>query len=444
MLRLLTSCLQLLSSICITSVCGVGNAGSGRFEHTTLKVPGSGSILSVPLTQFAQVPLQPNTIGLLGVRFRGTTKAVASGSAQALDLAAALNRVPLFGNITIGTPPQEVRVIFDTGSTTFWVAEGPGGFQPSKSKTFQRSDDANVSLSYGTGSASGSYGKDVARVAGVEIPQQSLVVAQSLSWSHSQDGFDGILGLGLGRQVAPQQTIGQKGPLKDGPTELLASLVAAGFVARDGFSFCFRSGANGPKDQAEVRFGGPCSNDAADEDFHHVPVIPASGPHWEVELDQFHWSGMGVFQPRSGATALLDSGSYAVVISRATLAATGHNRPDVPNAFVSGAAGCDLSSLPTLGFELNNVLFELQPKDYGCDGVRVEESGPFPMVLGMVFLKKHASFFDRTQRKVSIERPRGIAQFFNDIWSLGGSTGSRANRTRQVLKEPLNWGHVGK
>jgi hypothetical protein len=372
----------------------------------------------------------------VGVALRGGTRVVASGSTQALNLAAALNRVPLFGNLSIGTPPQNVRVVFDTGSTTLWVANGPRGFQPDKSKTYLHSVNANVSLTYGTGSASGSYGEDDVQIAGVKVPHQSFVSATSLSWSHDKDDFDGILGLGLGRQVAPLQTIRKSGPPKDGPKELLDGLVAAGLIARDAFSFCFHARAGQALEDAEVRLGGPCS-DGANEDFHHVPVIPASGPHWEVELDQFHWSGNEIFQRSSGATVLVDSGSYAIVISNATLAGSEHMRPVIPSAFASGVAGCDLTSLPILGFELNGVVFELHPEDYGCDGVRVESSGPFPMVLGMVFLRKHVSFFDRAQRQISIERPRSIAQF---LWPFGDVT--RTNQTQKVLKQQLRWGSV--
>lgn len=433
--RLVARCLRLFSLCSISTVLGLSNAGSARSLRTALKASG---ILSVPLTQFGRVSPQSPNVGLVGFASRGGgTKTVASGSSQALDLAAALNRAPLFGNLTIGTPPQKVRVVFDTGSTTLWVAEGPGGFQPEKSKSFHRSHNTEVSLSYGTGSASGSYGEDVVSVAGVMVPHQSFVGARSLSWSHDKDGFDGILGLGLGRQVAPLHTIQQPGPPKNGPTELLGSLVAAGLIAKDAFSFCFGSGADTPAEEAEVRLGGPCSNGAKD-DFHQIPVVPASGPHWEVELDQFHWSGNAIFQHKSGATALIDSGSYAIVISRATLAGHGHH--EVPSSFASGTTVCDRSSLPTLGFELNGVVFELQPQDYGCDGVRVEDAGPFPMVLGMVFLKKHVSFFDRAERQISIERPQSMIPQFT--WPFGSSTSARTNQTQNVLKQKLSWGTV--
>lgn len=433
MLRLLGGYLKLLSVVSAPIAWGLATTGSSR--SSTLKAPG---ILSVPLTQIARPPPPLPSVRLLGVANRGGARAVASGSSQALNLAAALNRVPLFGNLTIGTPPQEVRVVFDTGSTTLWVAGGPRGFEPGKSTSFHRSGNSEVSLAYGTGSASGSYVEDVVRLGGVEVPQQSFVSASSLSWSHDQDGFDGILGLGLGRQVAPLQAIRQSGPPQDGPRELLGGLLAAGLIDQDAFSFCFHAGTEGPMEDAEIRLGGPCSN-SVKENFHHVSVIPASGPHWEVELDQLHWSGNNVFQQKGGATALVDSGSYAIVISRVTLTAAGHKHPVIPNAFLSGVAGCELSSLPILGFELNGVVFELHPEDYGCDGVRVEDTGPFPMVLGTVFLKKHATFFDRAQRRISIERPKTITYF---TWPFGDATSSRTNQTQKVLQQKLNWGSV--
>jgi hypothetical protein len=73
----------------------------------------------------------------------------------------------IFSNITIGTPPQDFEVIFDTGSGWLWVAEEDCDFcdfdhkfKEGKSSTYEELDMFPRTISYGSGTMWGQYGQD--------------------------------------------------------------------------------------------------------------------------------------------------------------------------------------------------------------------------------------------------------------------------------------------
>jgi hypothetical protein len=82
------------------------------------------------------------------------------------------------GEISLGTPPQSFRVIFDTGSGNLWVyGEGSGvadkrEFVPKKSSTFEGTD-SEASISYAGGQVDCKISKDTLELGtAVRIPKQ--------------------------------------------------------------------------------------------------------------------------------------------------------------------------------------------------------------------------------------------------------------------------------
>ncbi|CAJ0924181.1 unnamed protein product, partial [Mesorhabditis belari] len=114
------------------------------------------------------------------------------------------------GRITVGTPPQEFNMLFDTGSGWFWVPSTnctklacarTHHFDPTKSTTFKEQGDALITR-YGAGSASGVYGNDTITIGALSKKPLALPYTQIGLADHFELGipylpirFDGILGL---------------------------------------------------------------------------------------------------------------------------------------------------------------------------------------------------------------------------------------------------------
>jgi cathepsin D len=85
-----------------------------------------------------------------------------------------------YGSIAVGTPPVAYQVILDTGSADLFLVSsecvsssctGIPAFNPSSSSTFT-STTQPFSITYGSGSASGTLAKDVVQMAGFEVSSQ--------------------------------------------------------------------------------------------------------------------------------------------------------------------------------------------------------------------------------------------------------------------------------
>jgi hypothetical protein len=91
-----------------------------------------------------------------------------------------------FGEISLGTPPQKFKILFDTGSSNLWVPSvmckdraclSHERFNSSLSKSYEE-DGAPFTIQYGTGSMQGMLSKDVLRIGTYEIKDQ--VFAESI------------------------------------------------------------------------------------------------------------------------------------------------------------------------------------------------------------------------------------------------------------------------
>lgn len=102
--------------------------------------------------------------------------------------------------VQIGTPPQEVELLLDTGSSDTWVftphskfkGKGPGPqsfFDETKSKTW-KSNDTSFHITYGIGEVTGKWGTDKLSIGGAVIENLSIGLAEET------DSAQGIIGIG--------------------------------------------------------------------------------------------------------------------------------------------------------------------------------------------------------------------------------------------------------
>lgn len=109
-----------------------------------------------------------------------------------------------FGNVAIGTPPQQFDVILDTGSADLWVASsqctacstGTPEFDSSKSSSFTQSSSSEpVTIQYGSGTVEGSLAQDTVSMAGFTVSPQKFLSVQQTSSQLLDGPVAGIIGL---------------------------------------------------------------------------------------------------------------------------------------------------------------------------------------------------------------------------------------------------------
>lgn len=100
--------------------------------------------------------------------------------------------VEYFGTIDIGTPPQPMRVIFDTGSSDLWVASPPFSFTNSSTLAMYGKP---VPIMYGMGAMLGFTAADSVTICGQSIYQEFLILWTQSGLSSIK--ADGLVGLGM-------------------------------------------------------------------------------------------------------------------------------------------------------------------------------------------------------------------------------------------------------
>ncbi|OWZ12107.1 Gastricsin, aspartyl protease, partial [Phytophthora megakarya] len=177
------------------------------------------SLLRVPLTaqqqqrsaqHLTQFHTQPTveTESVLNLQVQDSKLQDVLHNAQDL---AAQGHVPLenfmefqfFGPIAIGTPPQEVLVCFDTGSSDLWVpgkkceaCAGQDRFNHSQSSTYHESTSHPAfAVQYGSGKVSGHFGQDVVHMAQFQVQDTTVGIVRTEEESMARMKADGLLGL---------------------------------------------------------------------------------------------------------------------------------------------------------------------------------------------------------------------------------------------------------
>lgn len=316
--------------------------------------------------------------------------------------------VEYFGTISIGSPPQNFTVIFDTGSSNLWVpsvyctspaCKSHPVFHPSQSNTYSELG-TSFSIQYGTGSLSGIIGADQVTVGGL------TVIGQQFGESVKEPGqtfvdaeFDGILGLGY-----PSLAAG-------GVTPVFDNMMAQNLVDLPIFSVYMSSDPEGGS-SSELTFGGYDSSHFSGS-LNWVPVTKQA--YWQIALDGI-LVGDTVTFCSEGCQAIVDTGTSLIT-------GPSHKIKQLQEAI--GAAPVDgeyavecanLSDMPDITFIINGVSYSLSPTAYtlldfvdgmklcssGFQGLDIQPpSGPL-WILGDVFIRQFYSVFDRGNNRVGL------------------------------------------
>uniref|UniRef100_A0A8B9NQ23 pepsin A n=1 Tax=Accipiter nisus TaxID=211598 RepID=A0A8B9NQ23_9AVES len=305
-----------------------------------------------------------------------------------------------FGTISIGTPPQEFTVIFDTGSSNLWVpsvycsslaCSNHKRFNPADSSTFVSTNET-VSIAYGTGSMTGVLGYDTVTVAAIDVLNQIFGLAETEPGDFFYySPFDGILGLAF-----PSIS-------SSGATPVFDNMMSEGLVAKDLFSvYLSRDGKKG----SFVLFGGIDPSYTT----NGITWIPLSAEtYWQISMDRYVSIGGETVACSYGCQAIVDTGTSLLAVPNSALS----NILSALGASSNGAISCSaVNTLPDVVFQINGNAFSVPPSAYviemdgycvlGFQGMNVPTESGELWILGDVFIREYYVIFNRANNTVGL------------------------------------------
>ncbi|XP_019187598.1 PREDICTED: cyprosin-like [Ipomoea nil] len=208
-----------------------------------------------------------------------------------------------YGEISIGSPPQNFTVVFDTGSSNLWVPSSKcylsiacyfhSKYKSSKSSTYTQIGKS-CSITYGSGSISGFLSQDDVQLGDLLVKDQVFIETTSEpSLTFIIAKFDGILGLGF-QEISVENVV-----------PVWYNMVEQGLVDEPVFSFWLNRDPNAEVG-GELVFGGVDPNHFKGE-HTYVPVTQKG--YWQIDLGDFLIGNSSTGYCEGGCAAIVDSGT---------------------------------------------------------------------------------------------------------------------------------------
>ncbi|NXY42005.1 CATE protein, partial [Ceuthmochares aereus] len=315
-----------------------------------------------------------------------------------------------YGVVSIGTPPQKFTVVFDTGSSNFWV---PSAYCISeacrmhqKFKSFQSDSyehgGETFSLQYGTGQLLGIAGKETLQISNISIKGQDFgesVLEPGMTFTFAR--FDGIMGMAY-----PSLIVGNGLPVFD-------SIMNQGLVEEPVFSFYLKRGGE-TGNGGELIIGG-IDHTLYEDSIQWVTVTDKS--YWQIHLDSIKIQGRVVFCSH-GCEAIIDSGTSLIIGPSSQIKRLQEYIGASPSRTGEFLVDCKrLSSLPHISFTIGHREYKLTAEQYiiksienqtfcmsGFQSLNIPtRNGPL-WILGDVFMSVFYCIFDRGNDRVGFAK----------------------------------------
>ncbi|XP_051146621.1 cyprosin-like [Andrographis paniculata] len=255
--------------------------------------------------------------GKYGTGFKGREIRLAESEGDAVYLKNYMD-AQYFGEISIGTPPQNFSVIFDTGSSNLWVPSSKcilsiaclfhTKYKAGRSSTYTK-NGKSCSIQYGSGSVSGFLSQDNVGVGDVVVHNQEFIeVTREGSLTFVLAKFDGIFGLGF-QEIAVANSI-----------PVWYNMVDQGLVDEEVFSFWLNRDQNAEVG-GEIVFGGVDPNHFKGE-HSYVPVTKKG--YWQFEMGDFLIGNKTTGFCDGGCAAIVDSGTSLLAGPSTVIAQVNH------------------------------------------------------------------------------------------------------------------------
>nr|Q18DC9.1 RecName: Full=Renin; AltName: Full=Angiotensinogenase; AltName: Full=Renin-like aspartic protease; AltName: Full=Renin-like aspartic protease EOC51; AltName: Full=SVAP EOC51; AltName: Full=Snake venom aspartic protease EOC51; Flags: Precursor [Echis ocellatus]CAJ55260.1 renin-like aspartic protease [Echis ocellatus] len=310
-----------------------------------------------------------------------------------------------YGEISIGTPAQIFKVVFDTGSSNLWVPSrqcsplysacvSHNRYDSSESSTY-KPKGTKITLTYAQGYIKGFFSQDIVRVADIPIIQffTEAIALPSIPFIFAR--FDGVLGMGY-----PKQAIGGVIPVFD---NIMSEKVLSENVFSVYYSRHSESNTGG-----EIILGGSDPSHYTG-DFHYVSTSREG--YWHVDLKGVSIENKIVLC-HDGCTATIDTGTSfisgpasSISVLMETIGATLSDGDYVIDCK-------KINLLPDITFHLGDMTYSLSSSTYvlkfsdetECTVAFMAVDIPPPLgplwLLGATFIKQYYIEFDRQNNRI--------------------------------------------
>ncbi|KAG2239759.1 hypothetical protein Bca52824_091456 [Brassica carinata] len=218
--------------------------------------------------------------------------------------------VIFYGEVSVGTPPQHFNVVFDTGSSNFWIPSTLWStkttyphqkFNVKASKTyFPVSGRKEYDIQYKLGALKGTLSQDNLMLGGIILEAQDFFVGSKPDYHFTTVKFDGILGLGL-----PSLKIA-------GTNTVLENLEKKNLISQRIFSIWLTSRkgkvtGDEVQNAGQIIFGGLDKRHFRGEHVY-VPVLSRKG-FWNISMSQISVNGRDIKACVPQCFAFVDAGN---------------------------------------------------------------------------------------------------------------------------------------
>jgi len=213
-----------------------------------------------------------------------------------------------YGEVSIGTPAQVFKVVFDTGSSNLWIPSSQCSwldiacyfhkkYDSSASSTYV-ANGKDFSIQYGSGSLTGFLSEDTVTLGGLVVKKQVFAEAvQQPGLTFAVGQFDGILGLAFKRISV------------DGVTPVFDNMVAQKLVDNNIFGFWLSRSGQGSG--GEMTLGGIDKSHYTGE-ITYVPL--QNQTYWEFKMDDVLFGGKSLNLCPNGCNAIADTGTSLLAV----------------------------------------------------------------------------------------------------------------------------------
>jgi len=315
------------------------------------------------------------------------------------------------GTVGVGSPPQWIDVIFDTGSANFWVnskmckessCKSRPYYDHSESKDYKK-DGHKISVQFGTGALEGKISKDTVTIGGLEIPRQTFAeVTDEDGAVFTNARFSGLLGLSFPSLGAP------------GTVPVFDHIMKSELLEQNIITFYY---SLNPKEDSQLTFG-YLDYSKFEGDVHWVPLVTDLLMYWLIEIEDVRLGTMslGVCNPKCHAA--VDTGTSLLSAPSSHLDLIFSYMQDCSRYF----------EFPDIVLVINGEEYSIPPKDYvititgegednpGLHSVGFEEctlafmsidvpppDGPL-WILGDIFMASYYTIFDRDNLRVGFAK----------------------------------------